>query len=38
MRTTGTHRVLLAQARRGDPDALAYRAVVARATGEEVEA
>ena len=35
VRTTGTHRDLLAQARRGDPDALAYRAVVARATGQE---
>ena len=34
-RTRSTHRELLARAHRGDPDALAYRAVVARAYGEQ---
>ena len=34
-RARSTHRELLARARRGDPDALAYRAVVARAYGEQ---
>ena len=33
--TRSTHRELLARAHRGDPDALAYRAVVARAYGEQ---
>lgn len=33
-RARATHRDLLARARSGEPDALAYRAVVARATGE----
>ena len=34
-RARSTHRELLARARQGDPDALAYRAVVARAYGEQ---
>ena len=34
-RARSTHRELLARAREGDPDALAYRAVVARAYGEQ---
>ena len=34
-RARSTHRELLARARWGDPDGLAYRAVVARAYGEE---
>ncbi|MDO4243576.1 MAG: ABC transporter ATP-binding protein [Actinomyces sp.] len=36
IRLRSTHRDLLARARSGDPDALAYRAIVARAAGEEV--
>ena len=34
-RVRSTHRELLARSRRGDPEAEAYRSVVARASGEE---
>lgn len=37
-RLRAPHRELLARARAGDPDAVAYRAVVARTTGEEPQA
>ncbi|WP_244542646.1 ABC transporter transmembrane domain-containing protein [Actinomyces glycerinitolerans] len=37
-RLRAPHRELLARARAGDPDAVAYRAVVARATGEQPQA
>ncbi|MBE6476052.1 MAG: ABC transporter ATP-binding protein [Actinomyces succiniciruminis] len=37
-RLRAPHRELLTRARAGDPDAVAYRAVVARATGEQPQA